>query len=32
MKTTPTVAKNDAGQRLGKFLTQTYRKLPTSRM
>ena len=30
MKTTLTVAKNDAGQRLDKFLTKTYRNLPTS--
>ncbi len=28
MKTTITVAKNDAGQRLDKFLTKTYRNLP----
>lgn len=28
MKTTLTVAKNDAGQRLDKFLTKTYRRLP----
>ena len=30
MKTTVTVTKNDAGQRLDKFLTKTYRNLPTS--
>ena len=30
MKTTIIVAKNDAGQRLDKFLTKTYRNLPTS--
>ena len=30
MKTTVTVTKNDAGQRLDKFLTKTYRHLPTS--
>ena len=30
MKTTLTVTKNDAGQRLDKFLTKTYRNLPTS--
>ena len=30
MKTTLTIAKNDAGQRLDKFLTKTYRNLPTS--
>ena len=28
MKTTLTVTKNDAGQRLDKFLTKTYRQLP----
>ncbi len=28
MKTTITVTKNDAGQRLDKFLTKTYRRLP----
>ena len=28
MKTTITIAKNDAGQRLDKFLTKTYRNLP----
>ena len=28
MKTTVTVTKNDAGQRLDKFLTKTYRNLP----
>ena len=30
MKTTVTVTKNDAGQRLDKFLTKTYRNLPMS--
>lgn len=30
MKTTVIVSKNDAGQRLDKFLTKTYRHLPTS--
>ena len=30
MKTTVTVSKNDAGQRLDKFLTKTYRNLPMS--
>ena len=30
MKTTITVTKNDAGQRLDKFLTKTYRNLPMS--
>ena len=30
MKTTVTITKNDAGQRLDKFLTKTYRNLPTS--
>lgn len=30
MKTTVTVKENDAGQRLDKFLTKTYRNLPTS--
>ena len=30
MKSTIIVAKNDAGQRLDKFLTKTYRNLPTS--
>ena len=30
MKTTVTVSKNDAGQRLDKFLTKTYRNLPTA--
>ena len=30
MKTTLTITKNDAGQRLDKFLTKTYRNLPTS--
>lgn len=30
MKTTLTVTKNDAGQRLDKFLTKTYRNLPMS--
>ena len=30
MKTTVTVTKNDAGQRLDKFLTKTYRQLPMS--
>ncbi|MBR2319410.1 MAG: RluA family pseudouridine synthase [Clostridia bacterium] len=30
MKTTITVSKNDAGQRLDKFLTKTYRNLPMS--
>ena len=30
MKTTIVVAKNDAGQRLDKFLTKTYRNLPMS--
>ena len=28
MKTTITITKNDAGQRLDKFLTKTYRNLP----
>lgn len=32
MKTTITITKNDAGQRLDKFLTKTYRHLPTSLM
>lgn len=30
MKTTLTITKNDAGQRLDKFLTKTYRNLPMS--
>ncbi len=30
MKTTLTITKNDAGQRLDKFLTKTYRNLPQS--
>ena len=30
MKTTVTITKNDAGQRLDKFLTKTYRNLPMS--
>lgn len=30
MKVTLTIQKNDAGQRLDKFLTKTYRNLPTS--
>ncbi|MBR5523789.1 MAG: RluA family pseudouridine synthase [Clostridia bacterium] len=30
MKTTITITKNDAGQRLDKFLTKTYRNLPMS--
>ena len=30
MKTTLTITKNDAGQRLDKFLTKTYRHLPTA--
>ena len=30
MKTTLTITKNDAGQRLDKFLTKTYRQLPMS--
>ena len=30
MKTTVTVTKNDAGQRLDKFLTKTYRNMPMS--
>ena len=30
MKTTVTVKENDAGQRLDRFLTKTYRNLPTS--
>ncbi len=32
MKTTVTVTKNDAGQRLDKFLSKTYRHLPASLM